>query len=50
MDALLADVQLTHAQHVHAGGYSGGMRRRLSLALSLLNRPRVIYLDEVRGW
>ena len=29
-----------------AGTYSGGVKRRLNLALALLNEPRVLYLDE----
>ena len=28
------------------GGYSGGMKRRLDLALALRARPRVLFLDE----
>ena len=28
------------------GGYSGGMRRRLDLALALVHRPHVLFLDE----
>eukprot|EP00887_Chlorella_sp_A99_P001140 scaffold14.g1140.t1 len=28
------------------GGYSGGMKRRLSVAISLMGDPRVVYLDE----
>lgn len=28
------------------GSYSGGMRRRLSVAISLMGDPRVVYLDE----
>ena len=28
------------------GGYSGGMRRRLDLAMALVHRPRVLFLDE----
>ena len=28
------------------GGYSGGMKRRLDLALALVHRPRILFLDE----
>src|SRR5690606_25401960 len=30
----------------HAEAYSGGMRRRLDLAMSLMGRPRLVFLDE----
>ncbi|RDX86301.1 ABC transporter A family member 7, partial [Mucuna pruriens] len=30
----------------HAGKYSGGMKRRLSVAISLIGDPRVVYMDE----
>lgn len=32
-----------------AGTYSGGMRRRLSVAISLIGDPKVVFLDEVWG-
>jgi ABC-type multidrug transport system ATPase subunit len=41
VDQLLYQVMLTDAQHRPAGGYSGGMKRRLSLAMSLIGNPMV---------
>jgi ABC-2 type transport system ATP-binding protein len=43
---LLERVGLTQAADRRVGGYSGGMRRRLDLALALVHRPRVLFLDE----
>ncbi|GAA2577970.1 daunorubicin resistance protein DrrA family ABC transporter ATP-binding protein [Dactylosporangium fulvum] len=43
---LLADFDLTEAANRPAKTYSGGMRRRLDLAASLVGRPAVVYLDE----
>ena len=39
-------VGLTDAIDRRIQGYSGGMKRRLDLASSLLHRPRVLFLDE----
>ena len=44
--SLLDRVGLTHAGDRRVGGYSGGMRRRLDLALALVHRPLVLFLDE----
>jgi ABC-2 type transport system ATP-binding protein len=44
--SLLVRVGLTRAADRRVGGYSGGMRRRLDLALALVHRPRVLFLDE----
>ena len=44
--ALLEQFDLTAAMNRRAKTYSGGMNRRLDLAMSLIARPRVIFLDE----
>jgi ABC-2 type transport system ATP-binding protein len=45
-DELLARFDLLEAATRRVGTYSGGMRRRLDLAASLVGRPEVIFLDE----
>ncbi len=43
---LLGQFELAAAGRRRVGSYSGGMRRRLDLAASLVGRPAVIFLDE----
>ena len=45
-DELLARFSLTDAGGRRAGTYSGGMRRRLDIAMSLIGSPPVVFLDE----
>ncbi|WP_255679820.1 ABC transporter ATP-binding protein [Agromyces sp. S2-1-8] len=45
-DDLLARFSLTEAGGRRAGTYSGGMRRRLDIAMSLIGNPSIIFLDE----
>jgi ABC-2 type transport system ATP-binding protein len=45
-EELLDRVALTDAAGRLVGGYSGGMKRRLDLALALVHGPRVLFLDE----
>ena len=43
---MLERVGLTAAAGRRVGTYSGGMRRRLDLAMSLIHQPTVLFLDE----
>jgi ABC-2 type transport system ATP-binding protein len=43
---LLERVGLIEAADRRVGGYSGGMKRRLDLALALVHSPRILFLDE----
>jgi ABC-2 type transport system ATP-binding protein len=44
--ALLERVGLVDAADRKVGGYSGGMKRRLDLAMALVHRPSILFLDE----
>lgn len=45
-DDLLRQFGLTDAANRRVATYSGGMRRRLDLAMSLVGKPELIFLDE----
>ncbi|KAG2583666.1 hypothetical protein PVAP13_6KG229500 [Panicum virgatum] len=42
----LAKVKLSQVTNVRAGSYSGGMKRRLSVAIALIGDPKLVFLDE----
>ena len=42
----LIEVRLTEAAKMRAGSYSGGMKRRLSVAIALIGDPKLVILDE----
>jgi ABC-2 type transport system ATP-binding protein len=46
IEELLQAVQLEPAKNTIAGSISGGMKRRLDFAISLLHKPRLVILDE----
>ncbi|TDE34608.1 ATP-binding cassette domain-containing protein [Actinomadura sp. 6K520] len=45
-DELLERLDLADAARKTAATYSGGMRRRLDIAMTLIGNPRIIFLDE----
>lgn len=45
----LAEVKLTAAARMRASSYSGGMKRRLSVAIALIGEPKLVILDEPVG-
>ena len=45
-DELIERVGLVEAADRRVAGYSGGMKRRLDLALALVHRPAILFLDE----
>ncbi|RLO09677.1 hypothetical protein DYB28_009111, partial [Aphanomyces astaci] len=46
VDAKIVEVGLTEKRHVKASDLSGGMKRKLSLAIALLGDSQVVFLDE----
>lgn len=42
----LAKVKLSQVTNARAGSYSGGMKRRLSVAIALIGDPKLVFLDE----
>ncbi len=46
VDRIIETVGLADAADRRAGTYSGGMRRRLDLAMALISKPKLLFLDE----
>ncbi len=46
IDRRLRDVNLLHVKDAMAGTFSGGMKRRLSMAIAFIGDPRIVFLDE----
>jgi hypothetical protein len=48
--SVLADVKLTFAADKQCGKYSGGMKRRLSVANALVGNPQIVSVNVVYMW
>lgn len=46
VDSVIAEVGLTEKRHVLSSALSGGMKRKLSLAIALVGNPKFVLLDE----
>lgn len=46
MNDRLKDVDLNHVKDAQISTFSGGMKRRVSLAISAIGNPKIIILDE----
>lgn len=46
INQLLTQVNLADVKHAQVGSFSGGMKRRLSVAISAIGNPKVIFFDE----
>jgi ABC-type multidrug transport system ATPase subunit len=46
IDRVLNEVKLFQVANQYVGSFSGGMKRRLSVAIAALGSPKVLYLDE----
>ena len=46
IEALLEDAQLLDRANEISGTFSGGMQRKLSIAVAMLHEPKVIFMDE----
>ncbi len=46
IEELLSVLGLSHVMHKKVGKFSGGMKRRVNLAIGIINDPEVLFLDE----
>lgn len=46
IDFLLDKLSLTHVKNKKVMTFSGGMKRRINLAIGILNEPKILFLDE----